>query len=167
MSKGSAYVLPFFVPPPPKGGFLLQCRPVWYCQRARFVFPLGPNELPSVALLHDRSAQAANRFQFFWRERWVFSSRQSAGRISRVSLFRNLGKFCAICLLPANCADYTNSSSQFVFALFAQFAGKWLCLRMTRVIVSAVFALTRNAKKSVIPLFFARFSVTLYANFDF
>ena len=86
---------------------------------------------------------------------------------SRVSLFRNLGKFCAICLLPANCADYTNSSSQFVFALFAQFAGKWLCLRMTRVIVSAVFALTRNAKKSVIPLFFARFNVTLYANFDF
>ena len=86
---------------------------------------------------------------------------------SRVSLFRNLGKFCAICLLPVNCADYTNSSSQPAFALFAQFAGKWLCLRMTRVIVSAVFALTRNAKKSVIPLFFARFSVTLYANFDF
>ena len=158
--------------------------------------PSWLNEPMKRSLLDDRLGRMRILMGRMRKTRRIKTGGRMGVEKSRVSLFLNLNKFrailwycspCsdpqphnlgglgffsilvsfAICLLPVNCADYTNSSSQSVFALFAQFVGKWLCLRMTRVIVSVVFALTRNAKKSVIPLFFARFSVTLYANFDF
>lgn len=90
MSKGSAYVLPFFVPPPPKGGFLLQCRPVWHGQRARFVFPLGPNELPSVALWRCDEAPLTIFPRLFCLSGTAFSFVAKNGRKEQVMYFQNL-----------------------------------------------------------------------------
>ena len=108
MSKGSAYVLPFFVPPPPKGGFLLQCRPVWYCQRARFVFPLGPNELPSVALWRCDEAPLTIFPLLFCFSCIAFSFAAKNGRKEQVMYFQNLTIQPTILSFPViiqGCAD--------------------------------------------------------------
>ena len=56
--------------------------------------------------------------------RWMKIDKRGNTTKRRVRLFLNLSKFCAICFLSANSADYANRFPQHTFASPASFVGK-------------------------------------------
>ena len=56
--------------------------------------------------------------------RWMKIDKRGNTTKRRVRLFLNLSKFCAICFLSANSADYANLFPQPTFASPASFVGK-------------------------------------------
>ena len=101
ISKGSAGVLPFFVFFP----LQMTIRPKQSCRTASFTLPLGPSELPSVALLDDRLGRMRILMGRMRKTRRIKTGGRMGVEKSRVSLFRNLGKFRAILWYCSPCSD--------------------------------------------------------------
>ena len=86
ISKGSAGVLPFFVFFP----LQMTIRPKQPCRTASFTLPLGPSELPSVALLDCRLGLMRILMGRMRQMRRMGIANRMGGRKSHVRFFRKI-----------------------------------------------------------------------------
>lgn len=127
ISKGSARVLPFFVFFP----LQMTIRPKQPCRTASFTLPLGPSELPSVALLDCRLGLVRILMGRMRQMGQVYLVEQMGAGKSRVRLFRNLNKFMTI--PSGNPLSACGERGTGIFVSFAPFAGKNTLRRIIRI----------------------------------